>query len=245
MQSPIPQAIGSEALVGDLLSTPTRDRELWDEEVYALTYLMESGRAPANEKDVLLGIISDRMAMLRAELAAAPKMLNQLIHDRVHHQLRAHPDFRKGGLVVEQWIPALRVWLVCGRFAEDTEGMEIVHQLQAGDPRHKTAREAYEESKAQAATRKAQIEEESSRRVLDTIADMSGKQLDQFIDVERAIKTGETIHAHGADLATLESLHDKTKKAAASGDIEAQRVLKHGQRDNALCVNPGDNPTIR
>jgi hypothetical protein len=40
----------------------------------------------------------------------------------------------------------------------------------------------------------------------------------------------------------MEKLDEQTKKAAHSGDREAQSVLIHGRRDDSTCILPTTNP---
>lgn len=230
-------------LVGDLSSTPVADRWLWDEEILALDNLL-AFHPPEPERSTFVEIIHDRRQMLASELAERV-FLTEIVKRDVHHQLRARSDFRNPRIVIEQWVPALQCWLTSGTFDLDTPSHIIVRNLRMGDPRFETPQEALDRQRAASAKRRAQIDAESDLKIKDAIANLSSERLDQFIAVEQALKTGETITSRGDDARFLERATARTKSAAARGDVEAQSVLTYGVRDTHLCVNPGDNPTVR
>lgn len=233
----------STQLYGDLSSLPSFDRRLWNEDVFALDQLIQMDRS-GPYASTFAEIIRDRMALLDVELSQR-LLLTEVIQSQVHHQLRAASDLQRGGFVVEQWVPALRSWIVCGKFAEDTPSSVVVAQLRAGDPRFQTPAERFEETKAQAAANRKALDRASDEKVWQAVDDLSTKQLEDFVAVEGALKTGETITAHGPDAQYIENALANTKKAAAAGETHAQQVLTHGLRDTALCLNPGDNPNVR
>lgn len=235
----------ADQLVGDLSSFPDPARTLWDEEVWAMDFLLTRGDLPVDQISNVRTIIAHRTDMLAAELRQANPFLDRMVKSQVHHQLRVRPDFRREELCVEQWIPALRHWKVCGYFPNDTPAADIIYQLQRGDPRFKSATEAYEESRAQAARNRAALDAANDQKVLDAVNSLSSARRDQFIAVEEALKTGETIMARGDDRRAIERGIELTQKAARSGEVEAQDILtNHGRMDNPMCLNPGQNPLV-
>lgn len=232
-------------LQGDLLSSPSPDRRLWSSEVQALDFLLQTAQVPQHQYDIVRGIIRDHMEIVERELASASPLLDELIRDRVHHQLRSRPSFEQGDIVVEQWVPALRCWLISGRWPSNTPAQQIVNDLLAGDPRRQSAEEANRGKRDLAATKRAENDAAAGSRIEAALDSLSSRALDQFIEVERALHTGETIRAHGDDANFIERNLESTKKAAASGDKTAQHILTHGRGDNQMCVNPGDNPLKR
>lgn len=233
-------------LIGDLSSFPDYHRRLHDETVIGLSWLLENANVPENEKSTLIQIICDRIAMLSSELDAAPPFLDALIKSQVSHQLRVRQDFERGQLAVEQWVPFHRGWLVAGYFDCDTSADEIIRQLRANDPRHNSADRILAETRGAAEVQRKANDAKGDERVMAAVDSLSSRALGTFLEVETALRTGETILAHGDDANFIESAQAKTKAAAKAGDIEAQRVLTvGGQHDTAACLNPGHNPAIR
>lgn len=233
-------------LVADLSSFPPASHRLVDEAVLGLMWLIDNARVAPNELSTVKQIVMDRVAMLDAELKVAPVFLDALIKAQVSHQLRVRCDFETAQLAVEQWVPAVGAWLVSGYFPQDASGSEIVANLLRNDPRRQTPEQAFADTRTHADTAAKTRDSEGSERVLAAVDGLSSKALGTFLEVEGALRSGETILAHGDDARFIQKAIDKTTAAAREGDIEAQRVITNGgQFDTALCVNPGDNPAIR
>lgn len=244
--SPIQAHDETTQVLGDLTTRPDPSRALWTQEVYALESMVQSGHCPAHELPTMELIISEVMEMVKAELIAANHFANARIAHEVSPQLRLRPDFQQRDQVTEQYIPHLRIWLVCGRFRMDHDLGDIIYQLQKGDPRLQTAAQAYEARRATAAQNRATLDADSIASVLAAVNDLSPARRDQFIAVEEALKSGETIIARGDDRAEIERGISLTESAARGGEVEAQQViLRGGRRDNAMCDNPGQNPLTR
>lgn len=227
-------------LVGDLASQPNPDRRLVDQDIYALEWALPYAGA---EKPFLLEVMRLRRQMLEAELANANPFLDKMLQTQVSHQLRSRPDLQRDKIAVEQWIPALRCWLVSGYFDRSTPANIIINSLLAGDPRKKTATEALEESREEAAKIRAANEKAGDEKVIRTIEGLGGERIANFLQVEKALHTGENITVRGDDRREIESLVAKTAKAAESGDKEAQAVIERGGvADNRTCILPSTNP---
>lgn len=246
IHSPIEHKDEVNNKLGDLTTTPDPSRRLWTDEIHALEYMVQSGHCPPSQLSTMELIITEVMQRTKAELASANPFAQARLVKEVSHQLRLRPSFEQGDLVVEQYIPHLRIWLVCGRFPIDHDLADIIYQLQKGDPRHQTATAHYEARKAEAAANRAAADAASTAHVLAVVNDLSPTRRDQFIAVEEALKSGETITARGDDRAAIERGIALTESAARGGEHEAQQViLRGGRRDNAACDNPGSNPLIR
>jgi hypothetical protein len=238
--TPVDPLLGNR-LIGDLHSTPDPMRRLVDQDVYAMEWARK--HAPTSEFSWMDQMIKDRQEQLRSELANADIILDALIRTKVNHQMRSRPDYATGKLAIEQWIPAMRCWLVNGLFDANTPTWEIVRALEAGDPTKKTAEEKLAEDREKATSIRAANEAAGDQKVKDVVAGLGDKRINQFIEVERAIQTGETITVREGDRRVIEKLVDGTKEAANRGDIESQQVLSRGgQFDNRACILPTTNP---
>jgi hypothetical protein len=238
--TPVDPMLGNR-LVGDLHSSPDPMRRLVDQDVYALEWARK--QAPAAEFSWIDDMVKQRQEQLRSELANADVLLDALLRTKVNHQMRSRPDYATGKTAVEQWIPSMRCWLVNGLFEPNTPTWEIIRVLEAGDPTKKTAEEKLAEDREDAAVIRKQNEAAGDQKVKDVVASLGDKRINQFIEVERAIQTGEQITVREGDRRVIEKLVDQTKKAAHQGDKESQEVLSRGgQFDNSTCILPTTNP---
>lgn len=233
--------MSTSAIIGDLSSLPPADKRLWNEEIHALHQIIKMG---CPEADTLREIIGVRRQILDRELRERD-LLTAIISDRVHFQLRARSDWDAADIVVEQWVPSVGCWLTSGRFPLTATADQIVIELHKGDPRRTSAVDTLADTREAAAARRASIDATTDLKVRDAVNDLSPRALGDFLAVEGALHTGETITSRGDDRRLLDKLESRTRDAAAAGDTQAQAVLTHGVQDDALCRNPGDNPLVR
>lgn len=232
-------------LVGDLISAPKPEFWMFNSEIRSMHEMLSDSRVGLHERPYIRSVLADLVAVLERDLANRNLFQEARIKSEVHHQLRCRPDSLTEKLVVEQWVPALDTWLVSGAFDPATPTEEIIRQLKQGDPRFKSAGDALEEKRAEAKRNRAARDREHMAQVGDAIASMSERALTEFMDVERALHTGETIELKGDDLVQVEKMHEATRKAAARGDHMAGHILQHGRGDGPTCLNPEDNPLKR
>ena len=228
-------------LIGDLHSTPDPMRRLVDQDVYAMEWARTM--AAPDQYSQIDEMIKTLTTVVRCSLEKADPFLDALVRTKVNHQMRTRPDLETGETIVEQWIPALRCWLVNGKFQPDVPTWEIVKVLQAGDPTKETPEEALERKRGEAAVQREKNEKAGDQKVLDVVNSLSDKRLNQFVEVERALQTGESITVREDDRRQIETLVENTRKAAAKGDKESQEVITNGGvTDNRTCILPPTNP---
>lgn len=231
-------------LIGNLDESPPLDKLLHINDIVALTFLLAHSRVPWDQRSIVADIIEERKVMLLVELATVRPALDLEVR-AFHHQLRARDDQQTGQIAVEQWIPSEQCWLVNGYFPYSHTDEQVLDALRAGDPRRKSGDEFSLEVRQRAQANAKAHDAASTERVLGAVDSLSVRALDDMIAVEEALHTGETITMRGDDRQFLDKALDKTQRAAAAGDIQAQAVLSGGVRDTHLCVNPGDNPLNR
>jgi hypothetical protein len=227
------------ALYGDLSTAPKPERRLFNQDTHALEWIIPHA---GSDKLFFIQVLRDAQALLEAELSSSDPFVDSLLVQAMGHQFRTRPDLSHAMLAVEQWVPALDCWLVNGYFPFDTPIHHIIRTLEAGDPRKQTPLEALEESREQAAAIRKSNEAASSAKVLGAVDALTSRQVENFVAVEQALHTGENITVRGQDRTTIERLVADTKKAAYTGDLEAQSVMTRGQRDNPTCALPTTNP---
>lgn len=226
-------------LTGDLHSLPKPERRLFNSDTYGLEWAIPHA---GSEAHTLHDLIRRRQELLRSELANCDLLLDAVLLNGLGPQFRSRPDYERGQVAVEQWVPALDCWMVNGYFPPSSTPRHILDVLLQGDPRRKTAEEELEDRRNQAVKVQKSNDQRATDRLLNVLDSMSSRQVEQFVEVEQAIHTGESITTHGSDYHTIELLESDTRKAAALGDREAQAVLTRGQHDNPTCILPTTNP---
>lgn len=156
-------------------------------------------------------------------------------HDRLARGVPLPP----GHWVVDRWVHQWGCWVpvlfVCDTTTEPAKPVPInsywwwtlkAADMQAAD----NAKRLLEEKRAKAAARRQEIQKENEERILAAVDSLSSKQVKQFVEVERAIQTGETIEAHGSDERFLDHVWNNQKQGKIAN-------VPAGQ-----SVNPGMNP---
>jgi hypothetical protein len=225
-----------EELKGDLVSAPAADEWYRIEEVSTLEKMVP--HAPLHERSTMRNIIRERIQMCRAELDAVGAATRQTMLHGMGPQFRLRMDFQRLKIACEQWMPSLRLWLVNGYYDPATTARQIVEDLKRNDPRREENDPLTQlaERRLAAAKKRAENEAAGDAKVLAAVDQLGSRGITQFLEVERALRTGEQITFRGDDAKTLENLTNKTKAAAAQGDQEAQSVLTHGVRDTPALV---------
>lgn len=225
-----------EELKGDLISAPGIDDWYRIDEIYTLEKMIPY--APAEDKGTMRRIIRERIQMCRAELDAVGIATRQTMLETMGPQFRLRMDFQRLKLACEQWMPSLKLWLINGYYEPNYSARRICDELKAADPTRPENDPLTQlaQRREQAAQIRARNEAEGDARVQDAIDALPERAVKQFVEVESALRTGEQITFRGDDARKLEGLVDSTKMAARHGDLEAQQVLTHGQRDTPALV---------
>ena len=226
-------------LYGDLHSAPKSERRLVNQDVYALEWALPHAGA---ERPIMEALIKEYQDLLRAELLQSDRFLDAMLQHRLGPQFRSRPDFPREKIAIEQWLPAMDCWMVNGYFDRGTPYYHIIDTLEAGDPRKQTPKEHLEEQRAASAAQRGRNEQASTDKLRGVIDGLASKQVENFVAVEQALHSGDSIALRGDDRRKMETLEADTRKAAQYGDPEAQRVLTQGQRDTKMCVLPSTNP---
>ncbi len=226
-------------LYGDLHSAPNPARRLFNQDGYALEWIIPHS---GSDRAFFEQVLRDAQDLLRAELLQSDRHLDALLVQCLGLQFRSRPDFVRQMIAIEQWVPALNCWMVNGYFPHGSPLYHIISTLEAGDPRKQTPSEYLDEQRQLSAKKREANDAASTDRVLGAIDSLTSRQVENFVAVEQALHTGERITAHGEDLNTIERLVSDTKKAAAEGDAESRSVLTRGQSDNPTCLLPTTNP---
>lgn len=184
--------------------------------------------------------VRNRMEIIAAGVMQAPPWFQAELK-RIDPCLRARWDCWEYCWVIERYAKPLHQYLLVLRCRDDENQPvaltdALLAELKEGDTWRFSSPGKYLAFKREKAARQRLRNELMGQdRLRDKVDRMSRKQIREFIDVERAIRTGEKIVAHGPMEKFLEDAHENTRKAEAAG----QRL-----DDPRMAINPGMNPLI-
>jgi len=182
-------------------------------------------------------LVMDRISSYESGLLHGPSWVKKRLHE-IDKNLQLRWDFNEQCYVVERYVAEQRAHVIVVMWREDGQAKHLDESLfdalrEADTWRFSTPQAYLEYKRALAKAKRDENEKQSTEKVLAAVDSLSRRQIDEFIAVERAIHTGETITAHGRDLVTLEQMHDAGRSAMAQGiPIPARRH----------AINPGMHP---
>ena len=184
-------------------------------------------------------LVMDRCLSYESGLLHGPAWARDRLKE-IDPLLQLRWDFNEACYVVERYVREQRAYVLVCVWKEDGEARHLDENLfttlkEADTWQFRTPLE-YLEHKRELSRKKREENQAAAReKILAAVDTLSSRQITEFIEVERAIHTGETITAHGSDLKTLERMQEGQRKAQAEG----QRI-SHGR----MAINPGMHPRI-
>lgn len=139
------------------------------------------------------------------------------------------------GWVIERWVPEWEAWAICGVLGQRHVPTNLLEILKKGDMQRYGTPEEYLKVKREAADAiRVANEKRGTDTVLAAVDKLSDKRIKEFIAVERAVQTGETIVAHGATEKSLDTMRQASFRAQA---LEGSDL-----HDESQSLNPGAHP---
>jgi hypothetical protein len=171
-------------------------------------------RLPSDEKERIKRQIADRIVQIKAGVNRYPQ-IDEALQLAFKDNLRTRLDFNKPStpLIIERYSADAGCWLFIMEWPHEHNGNpwtieQVIAKLHESDTRRFHSVADYIQHKNEMS---AKIRSENMRRandaLLSVIDQMGTKRIKNFIEVERAIVTGEKITAHGADLRSFERMH--------------------------------------
>lgn len=184
-------------------------------------------------------LVMDRCASYESGLLHGPLWVRKRLRE-IDPALQLRWDFNEQCYLVERLVREQRAYVTVCMWRENDQAKQLDETLftalQEADTWRFPTPQAYLEYKRDLSQRKREEnEKKSTEKILAAVDSLSSKQITEFIEVERAIQSGETITAHGSDLNSLERMHEAGQKARAQG-IQAP--------SGRLAINPGMHPKI-
>lgn len=198
----------------------------WDAEVDSLVRLVNRGGWQAHEVATIERAIYDRAQYVRAGVINPTAVYWTERIQTVDERLRMRWDF-KNGFTIDRW--AAGCWQVVGVLGFHHVMANLVDYLRERDMQRWPSPEAYLKFKRDQAHKVAMANEyKSTQKLLAAVDKMSDKQVKEFITVERAMQTGETITLHGASHRMLTRMARASRKSPAP--------------PSGQSINPGMHP---
>lgn len=231
----------------------------WDIEVRTLSQMLERGMWAPNEISLIRRQIEDRKAQIVGGLGSATQIAWTL---RVRTELDDDCRVRRDpiyGWMLDRWVEELCCWHPVGYIGTGGR-MEPVSIIHPGQPATEIVvddkvrpdlipwlksrdmqRPGYIEEKAEAAKAiREENEAKATEKVLAAVDSLSDARLKNFIEVEKAMQTGDTVTMHGETMKQFERLTEAGKKAPPGPEsatpglhpLRHKRDYSHGEGES-------------
>lgn len=192
-----------------------------DIEVGTLQFMLSRGQWAPSEVAHIRRQIEDRKAQILSGLGSAHQIYWTLkVQTELDDRCRVRHD-PVHGWMLDRWIDEPECWhpvgyigtgghLQDGIVVDDKVRPDLIQYLCA----HDMQRPGYfVEKAAKSAAIRLANETANTDRVLMAVDSLSTKRLNEFINVEKAIQTGDTVTMHGATMKIFERMTEAGKKA--------------------------------
>lgn len=187
-----------------------------DAEVVTNVNLLARGGWLPHEVTHIERVIADRQAFVEAGLhTPTGQYWTAKLQSEIEANLRVRWDFNNGW-VIDRWIREDGWWLTIGVLGFHCIRPDLVDYLRSRDMQRVSPDEYLQQKRAAAERVRQSNEKDSTNKVLAAVDSLSDKRVKEFIEVERAMQTGETIVARGETEAMLGRMHRASEQAEQS-----------------------------
>jgi hypothetical protein len=216
--------------------------EWLDIEVSTLAFMLDHGQWAPHEISGIKRQLEDRKAQIMAGLGSMTQLYwTMKVQRELDECSRVRRDPAHGWML-DRWVEDLKCWQPVGYIGtggrlEEVDGADASFASTDADEKssirhyrviedkvrpdliaylreHDMQRSGYLEGKAAAAKAiRVANEKQASDRVLAAVDSLSTKQIKEFVEVEKAIQTGETVTMHGETLRQFDKMTEAGKKA--------------------------------
>lgn len=144
----------------------------------------------------------------------------------------------KGGIQVDILVHEYKAHVPLKVYPIPEFDLELVKEFREADMQRpgNSGPERAERKREQAIVIQQQNEVASNDRLRGVIDNMSNTQVKKFVEVEKAIQTGETVTMHGDDRRFYDKALENTKKVEGEGGMVTD--------DEKMVQNPGVHPKL-
>lgn len=228
----------------------------------------------SSERSAVTRKIEERIAQIKAGVGKYPNLQEQL-QSALKDNLRVREDFDRDGrpMIIERYATEAGCWLKIMDWPNDQLGQpwtveQVIEELRTSDMQSFESPEAYIRFKREKAARvRLENERRATDAVLAAIDKIGTKRIQNFIEVERAMVTGDRITATGDMLKSMERMTAASKRHEAlvyhglergkevarklglnliGVDDQGDPVLTDGKGElaPAKAINPGHHPKV-
>lgn len=163
-------------------------------------------------------MILDRIAAFEAGKASAPEWFDRRLK-QIDPYLQLRWSVYKGAWVVERYSRRDRAFVEVLEWADHLDN-RVIRELEEGDTwRFGSPQEYLRWKRAQGEKRREANKRAADEAVLEAVDSLTKKRAQNFMEVERAFKTGEKVVFHGEGEKAVERMYEGAKKAAARGEL--------------------------
>lgn len=187
-------------------------------------------KIPAEDRPNFQARIKDRVERVVSGINRYPHIDTAL--KEYCPELRTRFDFERGKLIIEHYHPQTAWQMIGGgEWPEDDNGnplssQSVIEKLRAGDMQQKGHKKYMEEKKEAAAKIVKENERQADQNVLAAVDSLSSKQVAQFVEVSKALSTGEDIKMFGPDAKHLDRAQKHGKKMAEALGADLPKAIK-------------------
>jgi hypothetical protein len=206
----------------------------WDAELDALSRLLSRGGWQAHEVAQIERVARDRAEWVRAGVSNPTAVYwTERMRNEVEDRLRMRWDF-KNGFTIDRW--AAGCWQVAGVLGFNHVMVNLIEYLQERDMQRWPSPQAYlEHKRAQAQKRQFENWYKGNQKLGAVVDSMSDRRIKEFITVERAMQTGDTVVMRGA----TRQMFDRIAKASRNSPAPPSRSINPGQHFKVLTRKTG------
>lgn len=162
--------------------------------------------------------IRERVDMFVCGRQQAPEWIRNILKD-YEWLLDIRWSFEQRLWLIERYSRRDRAWVTVLEWNDSLIGHRMVEELRVRDMWRFPNPEAYLEYKHMLSARKrAQNRVRAQEGMLEAVDSLSTKEIENFIEVENAFRTGETVVLMGDDAVSYERMTKSAAKAAEAGE---------------------------
>lgn len=198
-----------------------------DLEVKTLVDMLSRGQWLPHEVTGIERAIYQRKSLVEAGLSnSTARTWTSRLQAEVDNCLRMRWDFQNGW-VIDRWIQQYGCWHPIGVLGFHYIRPDLCEYLKSRDLQ-RIGPERYLSEKRAAAERVRECNDQrSTDRVLAAVDSLSERRVHEFIEVERAMQTGDVIVAHGATEKMLDTMTAASKRAEQEPEPQEVDSITH------------------
>jgi hypothetical protein len=205
-----------------------------DLEAKTLADMLALGKWDSHEVAHIERQLRDRQAQIEAGLTSGTSLHWTAQLQTLDPRLRLRWDLKQGW-VIDRAVPEWGCWAICGVLGHRHVPLNLLDIMRAGDMQRVGADKWLEQKREAAKRVRDANEKRSTDAVLGAVDRLTDKRIKEFIAVERAVQTGETIVAHGATERSLDRMRQASFRAEQQSDLH----------DTSQALNPADHPLLQ